>query len=119
MSALFDPYAALAKIENAAGTSATFATSATKSRFRGQKVANVAKVAAPKLENRENRLVATNSAPSEKADMRHGFSIGGRPLTYTGRVVSLEDWRNLSDWEKHGPDGRVWNGKARAWEMLE
>ena len=27
----------------------------------------------------------------------HGGSPGGRPLTWTGRVVSLEAWRNLSD----------------------
>ncbi|MEL7259263.1 MAG: hypothetical protein AAFN80_15730 [Pseudomonadota bacterium] len=51
--------------------------------------------------------------------MRHGFTVGGRPLTYTGRVVSLEDWRNLSEWEKHGPVGRGWNGKTQAWEMSE
>lgn len=48
---------------------------------------------------------------------KHGLSIGGRPMTWTGKVVSLEDWRQLSEWEKHGPNGRVWNGKTQRWEL--
>jgi hypothetical protein len=33
----------------------------------------------------------------------YGESLGGRLLTWTGRVVSLDAWRKLSEWEKHGP----------------
>ncbi len=117
MSALFDPYAALAKTEISAGTPANSANSANLNPSEGQKLAELAELAGPKDENRKNHPPATTGARADKSDMRHGFTIGGRPLTYTGRVVSLEDWRNLSDWEKHGPDGRIWNGKTQEWEM--
>ena len=50
--------------------------------------------------------------------MRHGKSVAGNPLTWTGKVVSLEAWRDLTEWEKHGPDGRHWNGATRKWEVL-
>ena len=45
----------------------------------------------------------------------HGYSAGGRPLTWTGRVVSLDAWRALSEWEKHGPGGQRWCGVSRKW----
>ncbi|WP_108838614.1 hypothetical protein [Tateyamaria sp. Alg231-49] len=61
-------------------------------------------------------IVATPSAPSTEPD---GVFVGGRALTWTGRVVSLADWRNLTGWEKHGPDGRHWNGITRQWEQPE
>ena len=48
---------------------------------------------------------------------RHGFTFTGRPKTWTGKIVSLDEWRRLSAWDRHGPDGRVWNGKTRAWEV--
>lgn len=46
---------------------------------------------------------------------RHGRSLTGDPRTWTGRVVSLDAWRSLSAWERHGPDGRLWCGVCRAW----
>ena len=57
------------------------------------------------------------SAPSlDKGDMfRHGRSVTGRPLTWTGRVVSLDEWRRLSAWDRHGPDGRMFCGACREW----
>jgi hypothetical protein len=45
----------------------------------------------------------------------YGESVGGRPLTCTGRVVSLDAWRSLTAWEKHGPNGWRWCGQSRAW----
>lgn len=45
----------------------------------------------------------------------HGASVSERHLTWTGRVVSLEDWSLLRDWERHGPNGRHWCGIARKW----
>lgn len=45
----------------------------------------------------------------------YGTSVGGRPLTCTGRVVSLNEWRRLSEWERHGPNGKVWCGIAQRW----
>lgn len=46
-----------------------------------------------------------------------GISFGGRPKTWTGKIVSLEEWRQLSEWEKHGPNGRMWNGITGKWEQ--
>jgi len=46
----------------------------------------------------------------------YGQTASGRQRTWTGKVVSLDDWRNLSEWERHGSTGKVWNGLARAWE---
>ena len=43
--------------------------------------------------------------------------LGDMARTWTGRVVSLADWRNLTDWERHGPKGRHWNGLTREWEI--
>lgn len=61
--------------------------------------------------------VATPPTPiRETAAFRHGVSLGGNPLTWAGRIVLLSDWRRLSDWEKHGPDGRHWNGITKQWE---
>lgn len=35
----------------------------------------------------------------------HGTSAGGRPITWTGKVVSEAEWHRLSEQEKHGPSG--------------
>lgn len=58
------------------------------------------------------------SSPSRPdADpFRHGGSATGSPITWTGRVVSLDAWRKLSAWDRHGPDGRHWDGKSQQWE---
>lgn len=46
----------------------------------------------------------------------HGDSVAGSPRTWTGRVVSLDAWRALSEWERHGSTGKLWNGRTRRWE---
>lgn len=46
----------------------------------------------------------------------HGASIGGRPLTWTGKVVNLAAWRDMTEWERHGPGGKTFNGKTMKWE---
>jgi hypothetical protein len=48
-------------------------------------------------------------------DMSHGFAINGHPKTWTGKIVSLDAWRELSEWDKHGPDGRMWCGACKGW----
>lgn len=53
---------------------------------------------------------------SGKPNPSHGFSYSGRRLTWTGRIVPIEDWRNLTDWERDGPNGRLWNGMTNKWE---
>ncbi len=45
--------------------------------------------------------------------------VGGRPVTWTGKIVNLDEWRRLTDWERHGPNGRMWNGKTQQWEQAE
>ena len=46
----------------------------------------------------------------------HGTSIGGRPITWTGKVVNLAAWRDMTEWERHGPGGKSFNGKTMKWE---
>lgn len=59
------------------------------------------------------------SAPAPSQDdadaFRHGRSPDGRPRTWTGRIVGLDEWRKLSAWDQHGPDGRLFCGICRAW----
>ena len=115
--ALFDVQAALAEILG--GTAATVATPAT----NPASVASVAAVAPAHSENAAPAEVLPfvpppyAAVPSRKdADtFRHGRSVTGLPKTWTGRVVSLDQWRNLSAWDRHGPDGRLWCGACRAW----
>jgi len=59
------------------------------------------------------------SAPEEPRPgddpFRHGRSFTGDPKTWTGRIVSLDAWRRLSAWDRHGPDGRLFCGACWAW----
>ena len=55
-------------------------------------------------------------APPLPVDAVYGTSANGNPLTWSGKVVSRQAWGKLTDWQKHGPNGRVWNGKTRRWE---
>jgi hypothetical protein len=53
--------------------------------------------------------------PETPQTFPHGVSVNGAPLTWTGRVVPLHEWRQLTEWERHGPNGRVWCGLAKRW----
>lgn len=90
----FDASAALSELgegcDRDAQPPATIATPATPR----ARVAIVADVATPPERNRD------------LDHSRHGASIAGNPLTWTGRVVSLDEWRRLSDWEKHEAIGK-------------
>ncbi|AXI45112.1 hypothetical protein C1J03_03110 [Sulfitobacter sp. SK012] len=57
-----------------------------------------------------------DGSASQSSDMRHGFAINGHPKTWNGNIISLQQWRQLTEWEKHGPNGRHWNGKTKYWE---
>lgn len=115
----FDARAKLAEIAgHPPATSATTATKAPAARPVSQlsqlsqapvaenrpRVANVANVATPQP-----------SAGGEPDVWRHGASVAGNPVTWTCRVVSLDAWRNLTEWERHGPDGRRWCGLCQCW----
>jgi hypothetical protein len=99
----FDAQAELAKLvggrEIDAPAPATAATSATPSQRIVPNVANVARVATPR-------------APEIKP---HEETAGGRVTTWTGCVVSLDEWRRLTAWERHGPDGRFWCCDTFTW----
>jgi len=46
----------------------------------------------------------------------HGVcEFSDRPRTWTDKVVALDEWRQLSEWEREGPAGRLWCGLCRAW----
>ena len=99
----FDAQVELAKLaggrENDAYPPATLATTAT-NRARVAIVADV----------------ATAPAGYKKSEhARDGRSVTGQPLTWTGRVVSLADWRTLTEQERHGPNGRHWCGVTKHW----
>lgn len=114
----FDAQAELAKLaggqEYDARTPATTATPATKRAH----VAIVADVATPS---------ATEVTPAQRIAPRftivatpdafpHGKAINGNPRTWTGRIVALDEWRRLTEWERHGPKGRDWCGISQRWE---
>jgi hypothetical protein len=121
----FDPHAMRA--ENVGHPPATSATTATQTQlarpvsqmsrlsqpFYSQKpvlrVAEVASVAT---------LIAPKPEPQPSAEIfPHGVTFTGQPKTWAGGIVSLDVWRNLTEWEKHGPNGRHWNGKTQTWEQ--
>jgi len=109
---LFDPRAALAEIEKQAPTPATSATSATQTPKTPPHVANVADVATAPVQIQK---MSSSVDPTSASDKNHGFAVNGQPKTWTGNVVSLDEWRRLSEWDKHGPNGRMWCGACQAW----
>lgn len=62
-----------------------------------------------------NAVKSSAAGPTDPA-FPYGFAPNGNPRTWTGRVVSLDDWRRLSAWERHGSTGQHWNGITRQWE---
>lgn len=70
-----------------------------------------------------------NPAPPARGDgladdpdgFPHGTAcdMGLFPRTWTGRIVSLAAWRDLTDWERHGPGGRRWCGATGRWEPAD
>jgi hypothetical protein len=44
-------------------------------------------------------------------------NLGDAPRTWEGRVVSLATWKRLTEWERHGPNGRLWCGLCQCWHM--
>ncbi len=104
----FDARAALRKLNFEEDPVATLATLATQKGKDALRVAEVASVAT----RRGQKTERSEQAPPEGPKSR---SVGERPKTWTGKVVSLDDWQNLTSCEKHGPNGRVWCGVRKAW----
>lgn len=112
----FDVTAALAEIEGGqeiAPESRTLATSASLS----ARVAKVAGVAGPSARIQKSvKPVAVHNVRDGVDMLRHGLSVQGTPRTWTGKVVTRDEWRRLSLWERHGPQERKWNGLTQRWE---
>lgn len=115
----FDAQAELAKLgggrESDTYPPATLATSATQCPV----VAIVADVAAPPATIATSATpaprVASVATPSASEINPQAETAGGRVATWTGRVVSLDEWRRLTAWERHGPNGRLWCGITSTW----
>jgi hypothetical protein len=73
-------------------------------------VAVVASVAVPPVQKQKTTTGPTDLHP-------HGTAFDRRLITWTGGAVSLEAWRLLTEWEKHGPNGQHWNGITQTWEQ--
>ena len=76
----------------------------------------VARTVAPKPEIAPEAAKPANLVQAAPDAFAHGRSVAGNARAWTGRVVCLADWRKLSDWEKHGSTGKIWNGLTRQWE---
>ena len=123
----FDPHAKRAEIVgHPPATSATTATKAPALRAmsRLSQVSQAPQVRKPPIRAAVVASVATPlpEATSSEVDgceaktrFPHANSALGGPVTWTGCVVSLADWRHLTEWERHGPDGRHWNGITKQW----
>jgi hypothetical protein len=107
----FNPHAKLAEIAGQPpATSATTATQAPAAHPVSQ-LSQVSQGTAPQSGAADVASFAAfaNFQPRPKQEeptkpvSSYGESLGGRLLTWTGRVVSLGVWRTLSEWEKHGP----------------
>jgi len=106
---LFDAYAALRKLEAEPEPPATLATTATLPVKIPPVVAGVAVVATS--QSRKPGKQHCTDAPSP-----YRQTVGGRHRSWTGKVVSLADWRNLSEWERRGATGKMGNGLTQQWE---
>lgn len=105
----FDVQLALSEIEGGAPPSLVRAPVQDPAPIPAPRVAVVASVAAPPARKPE---FTANPAYHQT----HGTTSDGRPLTWTGRVVSLAAWRLLTEWERHGPKGQHWNGITKQWQ---
>lgn len=106
----FDAQQALAAIEGGTADPVRLAKPATDTPAR---VAQVARVARP--QPTENQSTPSAGKPTNPSP--YGESIAGNPVTWTGRIVSLAAWRDLTEWERHGPNGQHWNGITKSWEQ--
>lgn len=110
---LFDVQAALADIQNAP---------ACDTRDIPDPVSQVSRVSQGGTSEEQKAPAPTNAPEQHPAPCPHGRSVSGAPRTWTGRVVSLDEWRRLSHWDRHGPHGphgphgQVFNALTRRWK---
>jgi hypothetical protein len=61
-------------------------------------------------------IALTSPDPTGAARFPYGIAPYGNPRTWTGRIVSLDDWRSLSEWDRHGSTGKLWSALSGRWE---
>lgn len=112
MAMWFDAKAKLAEI--AGHPPATSATNAT----QPQPASQLSRVSQAPVAEKQHFVakVASVATPSASRNEPDGETVGGRAVTWTGRVVSLDEWRHLTAWDRKGPDGRPWCGIDRNWK---
>lgn len=76
-------------------------------------LAELAGIAGPYIGFAKNGNASTTALPSVKYP--HGQTPSGRPLTWTGKVVSEQAWEQLSAWERHGSKGLLFDGISQQW----
>lgn len=108
----FDAQQALAAIEGGTPDTVRPPKPAPETPARVAQVARVARTQCPDHEPTPSAGKPTNPSP-------YGESIAGNPITSTGRIVPLAAWRDLNEWERHGQNGRHWNGITKSWEKPE
>jgi hypothetical protein len=76
---------------------------------------------AVEIASRNNQRFGHAVRASEKEKFPYGtaLGLGLMPITWTGRVVSMADWHGMTEWQKHGPNGREWSGVTNQWETPE
>ena len=88
--------------------------------FEERGASHLLKVSQPALaENTKPGVANVESAATSGAPQivsQYEETVGGRLATWTGRVVSLDEWRRLTAWQRHGPNGRLWRGTSQLWE---
>lgn len=120
----FDAQAEMTKLgvecETDACAPATLATTAT----TRSRVAIVADVATPpattstlvqRTSQDAGNIITPPHPKQEPFPYGTACNLGDYPLTWTGRIVSLHEWRRLTEWERHGPNGRRWCGERKKW----
>ena len=112
---LFDARAALAEILKSQPPVATPANAATNKPHFAQmsQMSQLSQAVVPEIGHATSPS-AGNNAPRDT--YRHGRDMNGNPKTWTGRPVTLDVWQGLTEWERHGSTGQVWNGITRTWE---
>lgn len=114
----FDAQKALAEIERGHMPLSSVPLPAAQSRAIRPGVAVVANVATRSVHKPQKERPVRRDTPTG-ATFPHGLSCAGHPLTWTGRIVSLNDWWRLTKWERHGSHGLLWNGITQRWEQNE
>ena len=112
---LFDAQAALADILKSQPPIATPATFATEAHDQAlvSPLSRLSQPVAPA--NASIGSFGTVAQPFPVGAYCYGRDLQGNPKTWTGRAVTLEVWQDLTDWERNGSTGMVWNGLTWAW----